>query len=147
VTPTTPVAVVDTNLLVKALMGSPGSSPVLRAWHDRRIHLAVCQELLEELAEVLTRPRLQKYFTRHDVQEFLFLLRQHGVWVELTTQTELCRDPKDNFLLNPAISAKADYLVSADKDLIDAASLRATMEREHQVKIINVSGLAAILAE
>jgi hypothetical protein len=85
---------------------------VLQAWRDQRIHLAVCQELLEELAEVLTRPRLQKYFTRRDVHEFLFLLRQHGVWVELTTQTELCRDPKDNFLLNLAISAKAQYLVA-----------------------------------
>ncbi len=146
-TPTTPVAVVDTNLLIKALMGGPGSSPVLRAWRDQRIHLAVCQELLEKLAEVLTRPRFQKYFTRRDVQEFLFLLRRHGVWVELTARTELCRDPKDNFLLNLAISAKAQYLVSADKDLIDAAALRATMEREHQVKIIDVSGLVSILAE
>jgi len=73
VTPTTPIVVIDTNLLVRALISGPGSSSLLQAWQAQRIHLAVCQETLEELAEVLARLRLQKYFTQHDVQELLFL--------------------------------------------------------------------------
>jgi hypothetical protein len=37
VTPTTPVVVIDTNLLVRALTGGPGSSPLLQAWQAERI--------------------------------------------------------------------------------------------------------------
>jgi putative PIN family toxin of toxin-antitoxin system len=145
VTSTTPIVVIDTNLLVRALIGGPGSSPLLQAWQAQRIHLAVCQETLEELAEVLARPRLQKYFTQHDVQELLFLLRQHGMWVQIETHVKLCRDPKDDLLLNLAISAGARYLVSADKDLIDDDVLQETMEREYNVKVMDVPQFIASL--
>lgn len=144
-TPTTPVVVIDTNLLVRALTGGPGSSPLLQAWQAERIHLAVCQETLEELAEVLARPHLQRYFTQHDVQELLFLLRRHGMWVQIETHVKLCRDPKDDLLLNLAISAGARYLVSADKDLIDDNVLRETMEQEYRVKVVDVPRFVAFL--
>ena len=144
-TPTTPVVVIDTNLLVRALIGGPGSSPLLQAWQAERIHLAVCQETLEELAEVLARPHLQRYFTQHDVQELLFLLRRHGQWLQIETQVKLCRDPKDDLLLNLAISAGARYLVSADKDLIDDDVLQETMEREYRVKVVDVPQFIASL--
>ena len=29
-----------------------------------------------------------------------------------------CRDPKDNFLLELAVSAEADYIITGDKDLL-----------------------------
>jgi len=145
VTSTTPMVVVDTNLLVRALIGSSGASPVLQAWRDQRIHLAACQETLEELAGVLARPRLQKYFTRPDAQELLSLLRRRGIWTELQTHVQLCRDPKDDLLLNLAISASACYLVSADRDLIDDAALQQTMEREYRIKVVNVPRFVALL--
>ena len=94
---------------------------------------------------MLARPRLQKYFTQHDVQELLFLLRQHGMWVQIETHVELCRDPKDDLLLNLAIAAGARYLVSADKDLIDDDVLQETMEREYNVKVMDVPQFIASL--
>jgi len=132
-------------LLVRALTGGPGSSPLLQAWQAERIHLAVCQETLEELAEVLARPHLQRYFTQHDVQELLFLVRRHGMWVQIETHVKLCRDPKDDLLLNLAISAGARYLVSADKDLIDDNVLQETMEQEYRVKVVDVPRFVAFL--
>lgn len=30
----------------------------------------------------------------------------------------MCRDEKDNFLLNLSIDSKADYLITGDKDLL-----------------------------
>ena len=38
--------------------------------------------------------------------------------VNVTSEISQCRDPKDNFLLSPAIDGKADYLLSGDKDLL-----------------------------
>ena len=31
---------------------------------------------------------------------------------------DICRDEKDNFLLNLSVDGKADYLVTGDKDLL-----------------------------
>ncbi|WP_281163572.1 putative toxin-antitoxin system toxin component, PIN family [Psychroflexus tropicus] len=31
---------------------------------------------------------------------------------------KLCRDPKDNFLLNLLVDSKADYLITGDDDLL-----------------------------
>lgn len=144
-TPTIPVVVIDTNLLVRALIGGPGSSPPLRAWQAGQIHLAVCQETLEELAEVLARPRLKQYFAQSDAQKFLFLLRRYGMWVQVETHVNLCRDPKDDLLLNLSISAGARYLVSADKDLIDDNALQEAMKREYEVRVVDVPQFIAFL--
>ena len=38
--------------------------------------------------------------------------------VEPEAGPELCRDPKDDYLLYTAIAAQADYLVSGDNDLL-----------------------------
>jgi predicted nucleic acid-binding protein len=38
--------------------------------------------------------------------------------IEITTQINLCRDPKDNKFLELAVNGKADYLISGDQDLL-----------------------------
>jgi len=131
--------VVDTNLLVRALIGSPGSYPFWQAWEKGYIRLAICQEALEELLEVLSRPRLRRYFPLSDVKRLLSLLRVYGHWVELPEQrVKLCRDPKDDLFVNLAIASKAQYLISADKDLIEDEGLKAFVRRTYDIHIVTV---------
>jgi predicted nucleic acid-binding protein len=49
----------------------------------------------------------------------------------------LCRDPKDNFLLNLAIDSKADYLVTGDDDLL-------ILDRVENTKIIKMKDFLEI---
>ncbi|WP_188562824.1 putative toxin-antitoxin system toxin component, PIN family [Hymenobacter frigidus] len=44
----------------------------------------------------------------------------------VTSAVELCRDPKDNFLLNLALDSQADYLLSGDEDLLVLGSVGST---------------------
>ena len=37
----------------------------------------------------------------------------------VTSTTEICRDPKDNFLLSLSANGKATPLIAGDKDLLD----------------------------
>ena len=39
---------------------------------------------------------------------------------------DICRDPKDNYLLGMAISSNADYLISGDSDLLDLREIEDT---------------------
>jgi len=130
------LVVTDTNVLVRALLGGPGSSAILRLWQAGRIRLVICRQTLEELAEVLARPKFRRYFSEDNARRLLTLLRQRGEWVEITSNMAACRDAKDDVFLNLAISAQARYLVSHDEDLVGDATLKAKMEADYQVRIV-----------
>jgi len=50
-----------------------------------------------------------------------------GQVVEVTSDVKICRDNKDNFLLNLAIDSKADFLITGDADLLVLEEIRTTM--------------------
>lgn len=56
-------AVVDTSVLVSALIGDPDAGPgrLVDAWREQRFVLVVSPNLLAELREVLARPKLERW--------------------------------------------------------------------------------------
>lgn len=73
---------------------------------------------MEEIREVTSRERLKKYFPQESVVELLELLEAIAEKVEIVPTHFINRVPKDNFLLDLIDFSKADYLVTADKDLL-----------------------------
>lgn len=55
--------------------------------------------LSEELADVLGRPRFDSYISRQEREEFLMVLLDASELVEVVDQIQVCRDPKDNKIL------------------------------------------------
>jgi uncharacterized protein len=64
-------AVLDPNVLVSAAI-SPAGPPrqILTAWIDKRFELIASLALLDELADVLTRPKLHRFITAAVAVEF-----------------------------------------------------------------------------
>ena len=56
-----------------------------------------------------------------------------------TVHITLCRDPKDDILLEVAATGQADYLVSADQDLTGDSYLKTTMQAQYGVKVVTAS--------
>jgi putative PIN family toxin of toxin-antitoxin system len=113
-------AVVDTNILVRALIRPRGTvGPVLQRLRQGDYVLLYAPSLLEELVDVLNRPRLrQKYgLTEADIRTVVSLLLLRGEAVTPTEHVTACRDPKDNKFLKVAIAGQADVIVSGDEDL------------------------------
>ncbi len=75
-------------------------------------------DLWRELRAVLDRPKLRKYFTEEKVLGFLDELVARTEWVSVERKHKVCRDPKDNMLLDLATSGHADCIVSGDDDLL-----------------------------
>lgn len=74
-------------------------------------------ELYQEINRVLTYPHLAKLTPANKFPELVALFSEKVRFIQPNCIINDCRDAKDNFLLELAVSAKADYLVSSDPDL------------------------------
>jgi putative PIN family toxin of toxin-antitoxin system len=110
--------IIDTNIFVIALIGK--GSPKLTEWlADKKFILLFSEESYSELIEVIKRPKFKKLFTSERIITLLDLLEKIIEIVEVKSKTDICRDKKDNFLLNLAKDGFADYLITEDLDLLE----------------------------
>lgn len=116
--------VADTNCLVSRLL-LPESVPakaVRKAVDDGQ--LLISDATLEELADVLSRAKFDRYVSLEDRQEFIRVLGRVAERVPITTRIKACRDPKDDKFLEVAVSADADVIVTGDDDLLELHPFR-----------------------
>jgi uncharacterized protein len=110
--------VVDTNVLVSRLLlpeSIPGQSfAKAQATGD----LLVSDETLSELAEVLSRPKFDKYLPAKECKKFFSLLAPLCIKVEIVQPIQACRDPHDDKFLELAVNGSADFILSGDSDLL-----------------------------
>ena len=110
--------VIDTNIFVSALLGSKNSCHILDAFLDGKFDLVISEELLHELADVTTRPKFSGLILQKESESLLELLEDDAERVSSKEKLRICRDPKDNTILECAIAGKVDVVVSGDKDLL-----------------------------
>jgi putative PIN family toxin of toxin-antitoxin system len=110
--------VVDTNVLVSRLI-LPQSVPaqaLRRAELEGR--LLVSEATMYELADVLSRPRFDRYVTRENRKGFLQRLGNIAELVPIIRLVRECRDPKDDKVLEVALNGRADVIITGDADLL-----------------------------
>ena len=110
----------DTNVWISAFINPSGApARLLRAWLDSRYEVVISFPLLDELADVLTRPHLTRKYpiAANDVEEFLQLLIRRSQIVVPTGSIHECRDPDDGVILETAILSQAEYVVTRDDDI------------------------------
>ena len=90
------------------------------------------QELLDEFLAVARRPKFRRFFSAADIEDILETIDEYADFVKVQSKLEVCRDPKDNFLLSLSIDGQADFLLTGDKDLLDLTKFGET-------KIISIS--------
>jgi uncharacterized protein len=117
-------AVVDPSVLVSAFIGDPEAGPgrLITAWRDRRFVLVVSPLLLDELTDVLGRPKFDRWSSQGRATAYIAALRARSEHRSdrSSVQPVEVRDPDDHYLVALAREAKADHLVSVDRDLLDA---------------------------
>lgn len=112
----------DPNVFISARIFDLGHpARITRAADEGRFELVLSERLLEELSDVLMRPRFRRYATEEEVEDLLFGLRQTGTFFEdVEAERSVPDDPKDDYLVALAYAANADYLVSGDPHLAGA---------------------------
>lgn len=119
-------AVIDTNVWVSALLGT-GVPKKLKDRMAQDNFRPICSaQLVDELIDVLARPKFVGKITDIDAAELVRLLRTAALFVEPEQIDATSRDPKDDVFLACALAGGADYLVTGDDDLLSLVGFRGT---------------------
>lgn len=112
-------AVLDPGVLVAALISGRGApAELLRRWLAGIFEIIVSPGLLDELADVLMRPKFRRYVTEREARDYVLLLRRGCVVMEDPPhEPGLTPDPGDDYLVALARAASAEVLVSGDPHL------------------------------
>lgn len=141
------VAVVDTNVWVSAFL-NPAGFPARLIEFGKTGHFLVVSSLplLDELREVLVRPRLMKIrqVTVQDVDAFVTGVAAVARLAPVSGDLKLCRDPDDDIVLETAVRGGAAYLVSRNEDVTRDPNL-ADHLRQHGIQAITVQHFINLL--
>lgn len=112
-------AVVDTNLLVSAMIAEGAPSRLLDAARAGVIELCTSEVLLAELLDVLRRPHLSGRMQRAGVDAASLVVAPQSV------PQMVASDPDDDHVLVAAVCGGADFIASGDRrDLLPMGSYR-----------------------
>ncbi len=114
-------AVVDTNVLIRALIKPQGTvGPVLTRLAARVYTIVYSPSLLDELVEKLLLPRIREKYAldNQTIETVMTLLALRGDLVRPIRHVHICRDPDDNMLIEAALAGNAEYVVTGDEDLL-----------------------------
>lgn len=144
-----PIAFIDTNVWISSFMsvhGSPGR--VLQAFLDERFVPVISIPAMNELRNVISRDviRARIQFTDAMLETVLARLEEIAIEAQPPGTLRICRDPKDDIMLETAIAGDAQYIVSGDNDIKDDLNLIAHLH-EHEIKVMTVAHFLALLDE
>lgn len=116
--------VVDTNVIVSALI-FPGRLPSQALNKGlKRYKLAISAEVRAEYREVLARKKFEPFISLEQRRRLLEkLLLRSEIFVAKET-VKVCRDPKDDMFLELALSAQAECIISGDPHLLELHPFR-----------------------
>jgi len=118
------LVVLDTNVLVSALLFSGKMGWIVEGWKTGVIVPVFSRETFDEFRRVLSYPKFSL-----TVQEIAALIENEVLpfceVVEIGEEIlSVCRDPADDPFLSCAVAASADCIISGDKYLLALGSFR-----------------------
>jgi uncharacterized protein len=129
--------VLDTHTLVSRLL-MPGGTAARAVDHALALGVPlVSDDTLAELADVLSRPRFDRYVSLAERQHFLVLLGGVVRRVSITHRVQACRDPRDDKFLHVALNGEAEAIVTGDGDLL-------VLDPFHGVRILGPAAFLGI---
>lgn len=110
--------VFDTNAIVSALLFNGSVPGQAFFWALSRGKILVSEALIRELNNVVRRDKFHRYFSHEERDQFLGSLIRESDLVEISEQIRVCRDYKDNQILELAVSGNASLIITGDADLL-----------------------------
>jgi uncharacterized protein len=108
--------VLDTNVLVSGIFfgGIPGK--ILDAWANHEFDLFLSPNILHEYIKVIHRSATMT--DKSMIRYWVYTIAKHARHIpDTSSESVISRDPHDDKFLWCATAAKAQYLVTGDKDL------------------------------
>lgn len=110
--------VFDTSVLISAALWRGKPFEAVQLAREAEAVLLFCDETLEELATRLMREKFDPWGSRTKRLQFIRDIRGVMEPIKITGRLQLCRDPKDDKVIETALVGRADCLVTGDRDLL-----------------------------
>ncbi|MBF0473927.1 MAG: putative toxin-antitoxin system toxin component, PIN family [Nitrospirae bacterium] len=116
--------VIDTNVLISSLLfkDSKPREVVDKILEEGSIIVSV--DTIMELVDVLNRPKFDRYLPVNKRINFLASYIKKTIHIEIKERITICRDPKDNKILELSVSGNADCIICGDNDLLILSPFR-----------------------
>jgi putative PIN family toxin of toxin-antitoxin system len=129
----------DTNIFISGLNFRGNPRRVLDMAQEGRIRLCVSDDILNEIEEVLRRPKFG--WQEKEIERALRGIARFTQHVKPKYRIDVVKaDPDDNRILDCAIAGKSEYLVTGDNHLLDIGQFRG-------VKIVTPAEFLEIIAQ
>ena len=117
--------VLDTNILVSALLFKGELAGIVDLWKTGKIVPMLSKEMFVEFRTVLEYPKFSLTW-----QEIKVIIEEEVLpyfeVIEIADNIKgICRDPDDDKFISCAVSASADFIVSGDRDLLDMGKYKS----------------------
>jgi putative PIN family toxin of toxin-antitoxin system len=109
-----PSAVVDTNVFIAALWGSPTCQTLLIELEARAFELWISPPLLEELFTVIERKKFHHRISAGSIERLHHVLKRRAHLIHPTEAIAVMSDPSDNRVLECVTAASPSVLVTGD---------------------------------
>lgn len=113
-------AVLDTNVLASGTVTAatpPGQ--ILDAWRADQFELVTSTHILDELTRTFQKPYFKNRLTSSATANFIDLLKNEAFVTPITVNVHnVATHPEDDLTIATALSAKVDYLVTGDQQLL-----------------------------
>ena len=117
--------VIDPHILISAALSAQGAPAKLVQLALAQHRLVFSQATLDELRTLLYRPKFDRYISLESRERLLHDFNASSLWVDAGEPAVYCRDRDADHFIEAALKAQAHYLVSGDKDLLEAPAQAA----------------------
>jgi len=124
-----PKIVLDTNVWVSALIWGGKPAKIIKAAEQGTVNIFITEAVIEEICRVLKYPKIEKiYHPQTTQQQLMEQILRNTQFVETTMiKLEVVKEhPADDKIIECAIAAKANYIVSGDKHLLNLIAYKKT---------------------
>lgn len=104
--------VVDTNVFISGILFGGNPQAIIEAWLNKKYIFCLSPQLKAEIISKLQNKFALSSEVMQVIEDALDAKTEKYVPKK---KLSICKDPTDNFLLELALEAQADYLISGDK--------------------------------
>ncbi|GEM87771.1 putative toxin-antitoxin system toxin component, PIN family [Meiothermus granaticius] len=117
--------VLDTNVFVSSLLSKPGSTTrrIRKAWEKGAFEVCTSEYQIEEIRRILNE-KFRVLTTTSERAELIAEIRKACILIEPKQKRGLSKDEDDNPLLDLAVEAGAQYMVSGDEHVVSVKHKR-----------------------
>jgi len=123
--------IVDTNVLISALISEGKPRALIREITNGRLALVLSEEMLKEFQDVLRRPKFE--IPEKEIDNFVKTSIITSEMINAKSNFRIVKeDPDDDVVLNTAYDSAVEYIVTGDEHLLKLKEFK-------NIKIVTVS--------